>query len=156
MARKVILSSVVAVIIIAVFGYIFLCSKTSQSVTLEMANQEKLVNIQETPEDTVKNIASAYWEAAKYNDHRVIYDFLSPDDKKLISKEDYIKKQSEEDFIVINNFTIESVYIEGNIATVRITIDANTGTFPGTTTFVLIDGKWYKMLSEENKRFLGI
>jgi len=143
MARKVILSSVVAVIIIAVLGYVFFRSHTPQSITIETVNQKNLVNIQETPEDTVKKVASAYWEAAKYNDHRVVYDFLSPEDKKFISKEDYAKKQSEDDFIVINDFTIESVYIEGNIATVRITIDANTGAFSGTTTFVLIiSGFW--------------
>lgn len=146
-------------IIIVIFAGIALYfrSSTPKITTVDTANEsKKLLIVEETPEETVKKVATAYWDSSKYKDYATEYDFLSPADKKLINKEDYVKKQSEDDIIVIKDFEIDGVSISGNKASVRISIDANTGQFPGTTTFILTDGKWYKELTLENKKFLGI
>lgn len=154
MLKKVTIASVLLVIIIASAFY-FLQSRNGVATTVDRANNKPLF-IKETPEEAVRKVATAYWEAAKYKDYANEYGFLSEEDKKLISKEEFVRRQSTDDIIVINNVKIDSITIDSDRASVRVLIDGNTGVYPGTTTFILVDGKWYKELNQGNKEFLGI
>jgi len=124
---------------------------TNQNTQTETSTQPA------NPEDEIKKVAEEYWQAVRYSDYAAAYDLLQPADRQLISKEEYVKKQNADPSLsTINEIKIDSVKTEGNKATVRITLITNTGDYPGTNEFVLIDGKWYRVMSEENKESLGI
>jgi len=99
-----------------------------------------------------------YWDAAKFGDWAAEYEFLQPSDQALISKEDFIQKHSSNRSIVrVDGVDIENVRLDGeDHAVVRVTVKANTGQWPVTDNWTNVNGQWYRVLREENKRFLGL
>lgn len=165
--KKVIIPIIIILLVVIVFGtYIFInqTQKNNQITKDVILVNTPVINISPTitisldkPEDVVKKVDLAYWQASKYNDYAAAYDFFTPNDKQLITKENYVKREkADPSLAVISDIKIEDVRVEGDTAYLRVSVIANTGTWPGTDTYKLIDGKWYRVMSEDNKEFLGI
>lgn len=127
--------------------------------------QEKVLS----KDDLLKQRSNDYSVAFQYKDFGKVYDFLTPDDKKLISKDDYIKKQKDASSSSIKDFTIDLVEVSGDEGTVRTTLTyclfdicntdeqkSNVQTQKTTSKWVFIDGQWYRPAISENKELYGI
>lgn len=159
MNKLLIVLSVVIVIVVIGGGAFYLLHNNNSIKTANTVNtQQKVLSIPvEKPEDTIKKLDTAYWQAVQYNDYATAYDFFQPVDKALISKTDYVKKQeADQSLTTITGTDIVGITVTGNTAIEHIMIKGNTGNYPGTDNFILIDGKWYKVMSDANKKFLGI
>jgi uncharacterized alpha/beta hydrolase family protein len=111
----------------------------------------------EKPEVSISRLASAYWSAVQYEDYAAAYDFFQPADKALISKTDFANKEkASKSSPKITGVNIVSVIVNGNTAIAHVMITENSGSYPFTNKFILIDGNWYKVMTDENKQFLGI
>lgn len=157
--KKLVITLLTLLVVIGIVGGILYATHHTNGIqTANTVNtQNNMMGIPvEKPEDTIKKLDTAYWQAAQFNDYATAYDFFQPADKALISKADYIQKESAPSLTTINSVAIVGVNVTGNTALAHVMIKGNTGSYPGTDTFSLQNGKWYKVMSEDNKKFLGI
>ncbi|MDD5415386.1 MAG: hypothetical protein PHE48_00055 [Candidatus Daviesbacteria bacterium] len=127
--------------------------------------QEKVLS----KDDLLKQRSTDYSVAFQYKDFSKVYDFLTPEDKKLISKDEYIKIQKEASQSSIKDFTIDLVEVNGDEGIVRTSLtyclfgictgagqNNNIQTQKTTSRWIFIDGQWYRPAISENKELYGI
>lgn len=142
----------------------------------QVAQQTKQV-IQEkvlSKEDLLRQRATEYNDAYSYKDYAKSYTFLPPDDQKLITKDDYIKRLEDDDKeaspYTLKDIKIDSIEIEGDTGTVRLTFiscplgvcipegdkDSNIQKTKDSSRWLYINGQWYRPAISDNKDFYGI
>jgi hypothetical protein len=107
----------------------------------------------------LKKVAERYWDLVADNNHSAIHNMLSSEDKKLIGKKDYIRRQKVLDknvFYTVYGAKAETVKVEGKTGIVVVKVATDRGDVPGSTNFVLVKGKWYRVMTQQNKDALMV
>lgn len=164
----------VALVIILV-GIWFVYKNTSTTRVIDQTGQ----TVQKTilsKEDLLKQRVSDYFKSFQYYDYDKIYEFLTPEDKNLITKEDFVvirKKADAEDksLYKFSEAKIDSVELTGDSAIVRLTEisclagncnlpDEKGGVVKRedklSLKWLYIDNQWYRPMVSEGKEFYGI
>lgn len=168
---------IVISVIVALVGIWFVYKNTSTTKVINQTSQtvQKAVL---SKEDLLKQRVGEYLKSFQYYDYDKVYEFLTPEDKKLISKTDFVdirKKADAEDQSLSALYkdagsNIDSVEIIDNSATVRITnTSCLTGNCnlqddkgivkredKGTLKWIYIENQWYRPLVSENKEFYQV
>lgn len=110
-------------------------------------------------EKELKKSAEKYWDLVADNNHTAIYNMLSPENKKLIGKSDYIRRQKVLDknvFYTIYGAKANTATVDEKKGTVTVTVATDRGDVPGSTSFILVKGKWYREMTQQNKNALMV
>lgn len=142
----------------------------------QVAQQTKQV-IQEkvlSKEDLLKQRETDYDSAYIYKDYAKAYTFLTPENQKLITKNDYIKRLEDDDkepsLYVVKEVKIDAIEVDGDMGTVRFTSiacpigicipegdkDSNIQKTKDSSRWLFINGQWYRPAITDHKEFYGI
>lgn len=112
-------------------------------------------------EDFILQKAKDYWDAVRFEDWSMTYDFMCEDVKSLVSRDKYIQKNKEDEeerpFAKLTKIEFESSRIDGNNAYIRIigyTMFYTEG-LPDMTELKYENGKWCKTLTNDTKEWLA-
>lgn len=100
-----------------------------------------------------------YWKLMDSGKYAEGYALLSPQDKKLISKELFVKKNQEKEAerkVPRPKIEINSVELKDNQAKLSLGFDTPLGKITQLDTIVFIDGKWYQKLEIDSLIFYGV
>lgn len=109
----------------------------------------------------VQNTLKLYNGAATKSDYAQMYDLISPEDKKLISREEYVKRQQylgslrpeSEDILEIN---IKEIDVSGDKAQVQVELVNKFHSLERERNLVLVDQEWWMALSDEAQDNLSV
>lgn len=156
--KKIIIAAIVIIVLLGIgIGVYMAMNANTHNLAGSLNSAKQGIIVQEKPEDIIKKLDMAYWDAVKFNDMAAAFEFFQPSDQKLISKADYIKKENADTGLQITDVKIVDIRLDSpTTALVRITVTNASGSYNGTDNYTLVNGKWYRVMSEENKQFLGI
>ena len=103
----------------------------------------------EVPKPTkegAERLSTKYWELMNSGDYANAYEPVSPEDRRLVSKDLFVRKHKETDAgreLSQPKTEITSIKLKGNRAEMTISHDVLGVLIPLDETLVFIEGKWY-------------
>lgn len=136
-------------------------SATPSSQVIKPQNILKKVSQEEYSEDGARRLVQRYWELHEEENFEKMYDLLSPNDRTLVSRETFIRKNREdvrENQMPIPKWEITAIELrpETKEAVATITVDSILGKVKEFDTVIYVDGKWYQKLETDSYSFYGV
>lgn len=102
-------------------------------------------------EADAKEFTGFYWQLIDDYNYSRAYDMLAPEDKKLVSKKEFVRKKAERRFN--GPVKVASVVLDRGVASVTLTYKGQGGTKYATDDVIFRRGKWYQKLSVDSLIF---
>lgn len=126
------------------------------------AVQKATQNIETKPKPTKQGaleFGKKYWKLMDEKKYADAYELLSPENKKMVSKDAFLKRLREQDEqnknIIINPEVIDAE-VSGDAAKLTIILKNPMGDVTETDNIVFVDGKWYQQLENDSLISYGV
>lgn len=143
-----------------IFGAIIVIAGcTASNQTSSRSDTPKPQSPPKPTETGARAFAKKWVELARAGKYAELYELLSPDDKKLVSKKTYIetsKKNKEEASTIDYKVTIGTIEMGENTAKVTRSVATPLGNISDIDEIVFMDGKWYQKLEAESLLDFGV